>query len=306
MRNIGQFPVHVSARFFFDAGDMATMYCEKTLHHEGVARLASPVTPSQPQDFRAYCALGMKMMNEKQNAEGLPVHTRALGIDVSHHQGDPDWASVREAGVDFVFIKATEGRTYTDPKFQSNYTNTHRAGLLRGVYHYAYLAHGKDATDPVGGAQNFLRAMGDSLPKLPLVLDLETERVAELTALKGVTASADWISTFLHTLETETHRTPMLYWSHRIFDPLRLGKEVERFRAYPTWWARYIPESSWSPLPESPSEQPEGWDWSFWQFTSSGKVAGIHGAVDLNLFFQPIDQMASWLSGLSELTLQTR
>lgn len=58
------------------------------------------------------------------------------GIDVSRYQGNIDWAKVKASGMTFVFIKATEGQTYTDPNFQTNVTGALAAGMLVGTYHF--------------------------------------------------------------------------------------------------------------------------------------------------------------------------
>lgn len=54
------------------------------------------------------------------------------GIDVSRYQGTINWTSVRNAGIQFAFIKATEGTSYKDPNFNTNYVNAYNAGVIRG------------------------------------------------------------------------------------------------------------------------------------------------------------------------------
>ena len=54
------------------------------------------------------------------------------GIDVSHYQGAINWTSVRNAGIQFAFIKATEGTSYKDPSFNANYVDAYNAGVIRG------------------------------------------------------------------------------------------------------------------------------------------------------------------------------
>ena len=72
--------------------------------------------------------------------EGLPrpsdyaIH----GIDVSKYQGDIDWNKVKDSGVKFVWIKATEGGDHTDEKFAANWAGAKAAGIPRGAYHFVY------------------------------------------------------------------------------------------------------------------------------------------------------------------------
>ena len=63
-----------------------------------------------------------------------PVRFR--GIDVSHYQGDVDWAAVRAAGYTFAFTKATEGTDEVDPMFAANWAGIDSAGMTRGAYHF--------------------------------------------------------------------------------------------------------------------------------------------------------------------------
>src|ERR1044072_249179 len=58
------------------------------------------------------------------------------GIDVSHWQGSINWGSVAGSNR-FVYMKATEGTTYRDPNFNSYYTGSYNAGMIRGAYHFA-------------------------------------------------------------------------------------------------------------------------------------------------------------------------
>ena len=97
-------------------------------------------------------------------AHALPIH----GIDVSRWQGKIDWASVRAAGTQFAFIKATEGGDHLDPRFTENWYGAAHAGVPRGAYHFMYWcrpAHEQAAW--------FRRNVPDDFDALPPVLDLE-------------------------------------------------------------------------------------------------------------------------------------
>ncbi len=91
------------------------------------------------------------------------------GIDVSHHQGNVNWHAVAEAGVSFAFVKATDGDTFVDPQFSTNWTGIKDAGIMRGAYHFFRPARPVDSQ-----VENFVRTIretGDG--DLPSVLDLE-------------------------------------------------------------------------------------------------------------------------------------
>ncbi|KAG8709352.1 hypothetical protein FRC09_000723 [Ceratobasidium sp. 395] len=94
------------------------------------------------------------------------------GIDVSGYQPDVNWQTVKANGVEFAYIKATEGTTYTNPEFASQYNGAYDAGLIRGAYHFAQPA------DSTGAAQaNYFLEHGGKWSNdgktLPGALDLE-------------------------------------------------------------------------------------------------------------------------------------
>lgn len=58
------------------------------------------------------------------------------GVDVSRYQGEVDWPVLAGQGIDFAFIKATEGSSYVDPHFALNLKGATDAGLRVGAYHF--------------------------------------------------------------------------------------------------------------------------------------------------------------------------
>src|SRR5207302_823289 len=76
-------------------------------------------------------------MSFVQSLEPRLMMARVLGIDVSHYQGTINWPAVFASGERFAFEKATEGVTYTDPKFVTNMLAGKAAGVLMGAYHFA-------------------------------------------------------------------------------------------------------------------------------------------------------------------------
>ncbi len=97
-------------------------------------------------------------------------HYPVAGIDVSKHNGEIDFDQVRDDDYQFVFIKASEGKTYKDEAFDRNYRNARRAGLKVGAYHFFRKNRsGKEQAD------NLLGTIGDKQLDLPLVIDLEDD-----------------------------------------------------------------------------------------------------------------------------------
>ena len=90
------------------------------------------------------------------------------GIDVSAYQGDIDWNILSKQGIDFVFIKATEGSSYVDEMFKKNYENALKTDLKIGAYHFfSYDSNGEKQAD------NFIRNVPKVEKMLPPVVDIE-------------------------------------------------------------------------------------------------------------------------------------
>src|SRR6188508_74828 len=58
------------------------------------------------------------------------------GIDVSKWQGTINWPAVKQGGVQFAFIRLSDGANYKDPKFATNWAGAKSAGIIRGVYQF--------------------------------------------------------------------------------------------------------------------------------------------------------------------------
>ena len=85
------------------------------------------------------------------------------GIDVSHHQGEIDWTKVKNDGIVFAFMKATQGLRFVDPRFKLNWAATEKAGIIRGAYHFL-----EADQDGAAQAKHFMKTVdftkGDLIP----------------------------------------------------------------------------------------------------------------------------------------------
>ncbi|MBL0015595.1 MAG: hypothetical protein IPP17_03940 [Bacteroidetes bacterium] len=103
------------------------------------------------------------------------------GIDVSRYQGKIEWAKVKQAGIRFAFIKATEGTDYVDPYFAVNWDEAKDKGIARGAYHFF-----RPAQDGKAQAEHFLKQVKWTKGDLPPVLDLEvTDEVTAAAIRRG-------------------------------------------------------------------------------------------------------------------------
>jgi lysozyme len=197
------------------------------------------------------------------------------GIDVSYWNAGIDWPKVRAAGQRFVFVKATEGDTYSDPTFDDNWLGAKSAGLLRGAYCFF-----RPKTDPQKQAERFIKyvkAMNDD-GELPPALDLET---SDGQPKEKIIARA---KVWLDEVEQAFGRKPIIYsgtYFLQAYFSVTGGGPPEWAKEYPLWLAQY-------PYPYTPGMSPalpNGWfKWTFWQYSETGKVNGINARVDLDLF----------------------
>jgi lysozyme len=191
-----------------------------------------------------------------------------LGLDVSHYDGDVDFAQVKAAGASFVFIKASEGSTIVDENFAANWKAAKAAGMIRGAYH---LFRPKD--DVQSQVANFVNTVGSiETGDLPPVIDIEVpEDWAQFTEARRVTMVLSW----LQAVEAKLDIKPIIYIDGSMVEST-LGSP-EAFKDYLLWLADWT--SSFVPVVPSP------WTtWTFWQYTDTGTIAGIDGEVDLDRF----------------------
>ena len=194
--------------------------------------------------------------------DGYEIH----GIDISHYQGDIDWEVLRNQGmidkcpVRFVMIKATEGTDRIDEKFKDNFEQALEYGFTRGAYHF-YSVHSAAKDQAAFFIQNVKLQKGD----LPPVLDVEhkPKNQNDDDFKKSV---LQW----LNTVEQHYGVKPIIYTYYK-FKMRYLADQV--FDQYPYWIAHYYVDSI----------EYRG-AWKFWQHTDVGRLPGIKGYVDFNIY----------------------
>ncbi|MGN9779728.1 GH25 family lysozyme [Micromonospora sp. H33] len=206
--------------------------------------------------------------------EAPALAATTAGIDVSRHQGTINWTSVRNAGIEFAFIKATEGTSYKDPNFNTNYVNAYYAGVIRGAYHFALPDRSSGATQANYLASNGGAWSADSRT-LPAALDIEYNPYGPSCYGLSQSAMRSWIADFLNAYRARTGRYAVIYTTTNWWTTCT-GNWSGPWANHPLWIAR------WS---TSPGTLPAGAPfWSFWQYTATGRVSGVSGDVDRNYF----------------------
>ena len=185
------------------------------------------------------------------------------GIDASHYQGSINWTSVKNSGKKFAFYKATEGTTYTDPTFASNWPAIKNAGLIRGAYHFAH-----PGSDPVSQANRFCNVVAPVSGDLQMMLDLE------VTDGKTPAQVRSWVVSFINQIKARTGRPGIIYTGFYFWrDSAGNGSNLN----CPLFLAAYVSD----PTPYIPAAWPF---FTFWQYTSSGSCPGVSGNVDRDAF----------------------
>ncbi|OEV12836.1 GH25 family lysozyme [Streptomyces nanshensis] len=187
------------------------------------------------------------------------------GIDVSHYQGAINWGSVKGAGIEFAWIKATEGTSYKDPQFSANYLGAHDNGVIRGAYHFAR----PDASSGAAQADFFAKSGGawsaDNLT-LPGVLDIENGPSSQCHGLSQA-AMRTWISDFYDTYKARTSRDVVIYTTANWWNTCT-GNWTGMSAKTPLWVAHWTNGS-----PTIPTGFPS---WTVWQYTDQGNIGGIN------------------------------
>lgn len=201
------------------------------------------------------------LYGDAEYPEGFEIH----GIDISHYQGKIDWEQLKNAmikgcPVRFVIIKSTEGSSRLDEKFRENFNQARDFGFIRGVYHF--WSNKSTAREQ---AYYFLDQVHLTDGDLPPVLDIEHK-----PADKSVEDFQRDVLTWLHIVEDKYHAKPIIYTYYK-FKEQYLSAPV--FDDYPYWIAHYYVDKV----------QYKG-KWKFWQHTDVGKLPGIKGYVDFNIY----------------------
>jgi lysozyme len=182
------------------------------------------------------------------------------GVDISKYQMQIDWQAVAKQNFAFAFVKATEGGNLADIKFKQNWYTIKQVGMRRGAYHFF-----RPQVNALAQAKNFMDVARLEVGDLPPVLDAEEADGVEKELIVAR------MQTWLDIVEKKYDVKPIIYTSQKFYTNYIIGN----FDSYPIWIAKY---SVFKPSFVNENQL------TFWQYTNKGKVEGIDGNVDLNVF----------------------
>lgn len=191
------------------------------------------------------------------------------GIDVSYCQGAINWDKVKDAGIEFVMMRASRGALgeeyppAEDTTFRYNVTEATRVGIDVGVYHYMYAETVEEAREE---AKFFIKTISPYKITYPVVLDVEEQSQADL----GVKKITEIAKAFLDEVNAAGYYA-MLY-SNKAW--LTYNLDAEALSEYDLWLAQ------WNTVPTYKGE------FGIWQYSCKGVVSGIDTYVDLDIAYK--------------------
>lgn len=218
-----------------------------------------------------------------------PTYTteHIYGIDISRYQHDIgkkhyaiDWGKIRithlgskskkrisgavDYPVSFCYIKSTEGTTITNKYYANDYAAARRHGIRCGAYHFF-----STRTSGIQQAQHFIKNTQFREGDLPPVLDVEPS-AALIKEMGGTEVMLNRIQVWMKAVEKHTGVKPILYVSQNFLNKY-LSEATDIKENYQVWIARY-------------GEYKPDVKLAIWQLSPDGRVSGIHGEVDINIF----------------------
>ncbi|MCL9809055.1 glycoside hydrolase family 25 protein [Flavobacterium luminosum] len=188
---------------------------------------------------------------------------KSFGIDISEYQHQIHWDQVKEIEggypIEFVFIRASVGNDRPDYKFKKYWKKAKEKGLVCGAYHYY-----RPNENSLEQAENFIEQVTLVQGDFPPVLDIE-----KLPKTQSIERLKVGLRRWLERVEQHYGVKPIIYSSESYYEDFL----KEDFENYPFWIANY-----------TAFYQNIDSEWSLWQFTETGKVPGIKGPVDINIY----------------------
>ena len=202
------------------------------------------------------------------HSSNLKLNAIEKGIDVSKWNGDIDWKSVKNSGIDYVIIRAGYGTSTVDPLFKSHIEGAKDAGLKIGVYWFSYATSPEKALIEAQKCLETISPYKNSIT-YPVFFDFEYDSV-KYAQNNGVTITKDiatnMANNFMNTVKSYGYDTGL--YTNKDFSSTYYTDDI--INSSTLWIAQYSDTNTF------------GRPHSMWQYSEKGSVPGINGAVDLN------------------------
>ena len=237
-------------------------YLEPTVSEE------EPAIPTIPPDRNPYDKYDFQY--NRHNYLLLQNVKSYAGIDVSAFQGNIDWKKVKQSGIDFAIIRLgyrgyESGKLVEDEYAKSNLKGAKEAGLRIGAYFFSQALNIQETDQEI---QFMRKILGDTELDMPIVLDWEIPANTARTRNMDARTLTDIQRHFCGQMRSQGYQ-PMIYFNWHQSENLYVLHELED---YPFWLALYQDRMTYP------------WKVEMWQYTDKGRVPGINGNVDLNVY----------------------
>lgn len=228
---------------------------------------------------------------------GLPAYGVVQGIDVYNGNGAINWSSMKAAGIQFAFCKATEGVNFVDARFAQNMVNANAAGVLIGPYHFGRPdSNSSNPQDAVDEANDFVDAIepyyNSSGLYLKPVLDLEKFLDLATVSLERAYLS-QWVRDFSEQVESKLGVLPIIYVNGNFAQNYLTADIAE----HDLWFAKPSSTNNYASATPPTAANIGIWsDWKFWQWTWTGNVAG-KSPLDRDAFDGDVADLADYIQG---------
>ncbi|MCL2859370.1 MAG: DUF4163 domain-containing protein [Oscillospiraceae bacterium] len=202
------------------------------------------------------------------------------GVDVSSYQGDIDWSILSKQNISFAYIKATEGSSLVDDKFQFNWDEANKTDLKVGAYHYFSYD-----SDGMSQAENFIKTVPIISDSLPPVIDVELYG-DKVKNVPDKAKTQEQLSILLDELQNYYGKNPIIYATDKTYNLYIKGS----FDDYNIWIRNVFCKPNLSDYKS----------WTLWQYTDKAKLNGYDGKekfIDMNVFNGTLEEFDKFVQG---------
>ncbi|SER13511.1 GH25 family lysozyme [Butyrivibrio fibrisolvens] len=196
--------------------------------------------------------LGKLLLSQKV-ATYIASYYELQGVDVSHFQGDIDWEVLKDQGISFAYIKATEGSGHVDTRLDANYQGARESGILYGFYHFLSLE-----SAPETQMENFMAAVGEY--EMDLVPAIDVEWYGNMRDNPPDKENVlDTLTKMVSLMEDEFGQKPVIYTTQSFYNKYLKGADLGAYM-----WIRNV---YFYPVQ----------DFVIWQYTDRAVMDGYTG-----------------------------
>ena len=229
---------------------------------------AEPENPTIPPERNPYDQYDFQY--DRHNYLRLQNLPSMAGIDVSAFQGKIDWKKVKDSGIEFAIIRLgyrgyESGKLVEDEYAKANLKGAREAGLKVGAYFFSQALNIRETDEEI---RYMLKILGNAELDMPIVLDWEIPASNARTRNMDAQTLTDIQRHFCGQMRDKGYQ-PMIYFNWYQSEHLYSLHDLEE---YPFWLALYQDRMTYP------------WKVEMWQYSDKGRVPGIQGNVDLNVY----------------------